>query len=152
MLNDFSVKDVKEFLIKNGFDWTGFVCVGGENVKATTKHLTDCYLKPSLVFKNKDCNDSFNLELFINKFDFELSTPFSFNDKTETHDLSFAWQDFLLEKYPDFAQELKEHCERKLQSIFYAFDVSATISKQIYLTECAKYEARLSKLESGKSL
>ena len=58
----------------------------------------------------------------------------------------------MLEKYPNYAQELKEYYERKLQSVFDAFDIRGNISKQTYLTECAKYEARLSKLESGKSL
>lgn len=148
----FTLEDVKTFLAEQGYDWTGKVNFPGKKDETpeeeTLYYLVNWLLNPSLLF-NGENKTKFWLDIvYLSEFEFKMSTK---DSKMIDKDLSFAWQEYLIEKSPEFKPEVLEHAQQDLKSIDDALGYG-------YITEEQHKQKRddllsfITKLEAGKTI
>ena len=121
----FTIQDIKEFLLNNNINWTGFI-YNDDNMSKTEASIEDFdyseYSPMVMEIQNDHVRNSF-VDMFITNFSFLTYTDdskFMENGSFQSidKDLSTKWQNFLLKKYhSDYAEILFAWCIHNINEI-----------------------------------
>ena len=98
--NIFTLKDLKQFLSTQGFNWTGKIGVEkiSEPIKATNQDLENSSFQTLVI--TDDNQNEFYLDVNLTNFIFITFDNIAFTNNSD-QDLSSEWQNFLLNKYQE---------------------------------------------------